>query len=234
MGSTRSGVTLTGTGRGTEADLLASAAALRWSRPDLTAALADHVLETAVAEDDLDRWLRAAGWAVHGRSATGDGRVVACEVLDALSRWGGEPLSNRAAHRLRVELAVLAAAAGEVQGARALLEPVMVDEVPAGLRADAFCALARCASEDSPADVAAELRRAESAWSDVAALRADVGIAAVALVAAATARRAGRTKRAVERAAEGLERLDRGRGAAQTGTPSGHLSAALAAEWISA
>src|SRR4051794_2654678 len=88
-------------------DPLAAAAGLRWSRPDLTAALADHVLETAAFVDDRDLWLRAAGWALHARSATGDGRDAAADVIDCLPDWGPESLTLAASHRLRVELALV-------------------------------------------------------------------------------------------------------------------------------
>ncbi len=161
MGSTRAGA------GGGGADLLTSAAALRWARPDLTAAIADHVLEAAAIAGDQDRWLAAAGWAVHARSATGDGRETASDVMGSLSRWGRAPLDGPAARRLRVELALVAAGAGEVETARGLLGPVEVDESEPELRADLLCVLARCAVEDAPGEVAGALRTAAAAWSAV-------------------------------------------------------------------
>jgi hypothetical protein len=228
VGSTRAGA---GSGG---ADLLTSAAALRWARPDLTAAIADHVLETAAIAGDQDRWLAAAGWAVHARSATGDGRETASDVMGSLSRWGRAPLDGPAARRLRVELALVAAGAGEVDAARGLLGPVEVDESEPELRADLLCVLARCAVEDSPGEVAGALRTAAAAWAAVAGPVGEVGAASVALISAVVERRNRRPDAAVEHAADGLTRLERGRGSGPSGTPSGHLAAALAAEWISA
>ena len=232
MGSTRAGAGGGSTGRG--ADLLASAADLRWARPDLTAAIADHVLESAAIAGDQDRWLAAAGWVVQARSATGDGRETASDVIGQLSRWGRKPLDGPAARRLRVELAMVAAGAGEVDAARGLLGPVVADESEPELRADLLSVLARCAVEDAPDQVAAALQRAEEAWAAVPSPTGDIGAASVALISAVVERRKGRPDAAVDHAAEGLARLERSRGSGPSGTPSGHLAAALAAEWISA
>ncbi|WP_219420192.1 hypothetical protein, partial [Pseudonocardia nigra] len=233
MGSTRADVP-GGSADPAAADLLAAAASLRWVRPDLTAALADHVLESASAAGERDRWLAAAGWAVHARTATGDGRDIATTVVDALPRWSAGAMETRPARRLRVELALLAVAANEVAAARTLLAPVLDDDVAPELRADAFCALARCAVEDAADDAGEALRNAEVAWTQVGGTGRDIGLAAVALVAAAAERRGGRPAAAVDRAADGLARLERGRGGMASGTPSAHLAAALTAEWISA
>jgi collagen type I/II/III/V/XI/XXIV/XXVII alpha len=235
VGSTRAGTGVPSevSGPGT-ADLLAAAASLRWVRPDLTAGLADHVLASAAVAGDRDRWLAAAGWGVYARSATGDGRDAASDVLEALPWWGSAPLAAPAAHRLRVELALVAVGAGETDIARTLLEPVAVEGVAAELRADACCALARCAIEDAPQQVADVLHRAEAAWAEVGGAVGDIGTASVALITAAAERRAGRPDVAVDRAAAGLAHLERGRGTAPAGTPSGYLAAALATEWIAA
>ncbi|MEJ3655393.1 hypothetical protein WEH80_23880 [Actinomycetes bacterium KLBMP 9759] len=233
MGATRSSTTAVESGLGAEGDLIAAAESLRWSRPDLTAALADHVVETVDADEHREVWLAAAGWAVHARSVTGDGRVAAAELLETVAKWEPGALLAPAAYRLRVELAMLALAAGEVDDARALVAPVVASGTNPELRADAYCALARCAAEDAPGEVADALRGAESAWSDVESPRAELASAATALVSAATARRAGQAAVAVAKAADGLDRLDRGRGP-RLHTPSAHLAAALAAEWISA
>ena len=219
-------------GDGTSADLLGSAAALRWSRPDLTGAIADHVLEIADADADHGLWLRAAGWAVSARSATGDGRAVASEVLDGVVRRGAHVLDEPAADRLRVELAVLATGAGRLATARTLLTPVSVADTVPELRADALGALARCAVEDRPAAVDGLLRRVESVWAEVGGPRGHIGTAAASLVAATAERRAGRPDAAVAKAAEGLAHLDSAR-AGRSQSPSRHLAAGLAAEWIS-
>jgi len=215
-----------------DADLIIAAAALRWARPDLTAELADHVLEEAAAAGQQDRWLAAAGWAVHARAATGDGRETARGVLAALGRWGSDVLTGSAARRLRIELAMVAAGAGEVEFARRLLAGVQTDDGEPELTADLLCAHARCAVEDAPDEVPAALDAADAAWATVGGSSAQVGGASVALVRAVVERRAGRPAVAVDQAADGLARLERAR--IGSGTPSGHLAAALAAEWISA
>src|ERR687896_1437558 len=93
VGSTRAEGRPVGAAPRREADLVAAAAALRWARPDLTAELAAHVLEEASVAGQQDRWLAAAGWAVHARAATGDGRDAACVVMAALPRWGSDALA---------------------------------------------------------------------------------------------------------------------------------------------
>ncbi len=231
MGSTRAEGRVVGAVPTVDADLVKAAAALRWARPDLTAELADHVLEEASAADQQELWLAAAGWAVHARASTGDGRATAHAVLAALTRWGSDALAGAAAHRLRIELALVAAVAGEVESARRLLAGVVAADDPE-LTADLLCAHARCAVEDAPDEVAAALDAAVTAWAMVGGRSAELGGASVALVRAVVERRAGRPAAAVEHAADGLARLERGR--AGSGTPSGHLAAALAAEWISA
>ena len=65
--------------------LVRAAAALRWKRPDLTATLAELALDAA---DDAATWVTAAGWLLHGRTVLGDGRQVACDLIDGLARWG--------------------------------------------------------------------------------------------------------------------------------------------------
>jgi hypothetical protein len=231
VGSTRAEGRAVGAVPPVGADLVAAAAALRWVRPDLTAELTNHVLEEASAGGQEDRWLAAAGWAVHARSATGDGRDTACAVLAALSRWGGDALARPAAHRLRVELAMVAAVAGEVESARRLLTGVQAETDPE-LAADLLCAHARCAVEDAPDEVMGALRAADAAWGAVGGSAGQLGGASVALIRAVVERRAGRPAVAVDHAAAGLARLERGR--TGPGTPSAHLAAALAAEWISA
>ena len=66
--------------------LVRAAAALRWKRPDLTATLAELALDAA---DDAATWVTAAGWLLHGRTVLGDGRQVACDLIDGLARWDG-------------------------------------------------------------------------------------------------------------------------------------------------
>jgi len=232
VGSTRAEGRAIGAVPRVDADLVDAAAALRWARPDLTAELADHVLEEASATDQRDRWLAAAGWAVHARAATGDGREIACGVLAALGRWGDDALAGPSAHRLRIELAIVAAGAGEVESARRLLAGVEADDGDPELTADLLCAHARCAVEDAPNEVRAALDSADAAWASVGGRAGHLGGASVALVRAVVERRGGRPVAAVDHAADGLARLERAR--LGSGTPSAHLAAALAAEWISA
>jgi hypothetical protein len=232
VGSTRAEGRRIGAVPRVDADLVKAAAALRWARPDLAAELADHVLEEASFAGQEDRWLVAAGWAVHARAATGDGRDTSRGVLAALGRWGSDALSGAAADRLRIELAMVAAGAGEVEFARRLLGGVHADGSDPELAADLLCAHARCAVEDAPDEVANALDAADAAWATVGGPAAQLGGASVALVRAVVERRAGRPEAAVDHAADGLGRLERGR--TGSGSPSGHLAAALAAEWISA
>jgi hypothetical protein len=232
VGSTRAEGRPVGAAPRREADLVAAAAALRWARPDLTAELAAHVLEEASVAGQQGRWLAAAGWAVHARAATGDGRDAACVVMAALPRWGSDALAGQAAHRLRVELAMVAAGAGEVESARRLLAEVDVHDSDPELAADVLCAQARCAVEDAPDEVGGALDAADAAWARVGGSAGELGGASVALMRAVVERRAGRPAAAVDHAADGLAGLERGR--TGSGTPSAHLAAALAAEWISA
>lgn len=213
-------------------EVVTAAAALRWSRPDLTAALAEHLMEAASALSDRDGWLVAAGWRVHATGATGDAREAAAEVLEALPRWGSDALSASAAERLRLELAVCAHDAGEHGASRTLLEGVSRHGgvTDAALAADVATAGLRCRGVDAPSDPADAL----AAWGRVGRAAGETGAATVLLVAAATDRRVGRAESAVTRAVEGLGRLDRARTSVRALNPSPHLAAALAAEWISA
>ncbi len=210
-----------------DAELLASAVALRWARPDLTAAVAEHV--ASVWEADDRTWVAAAGWLVHGRAAVGDGRECASDTLAELVGRDPDLLDDPAADRLRIEVAALAAAQCEPAAARLLVEPLIGDR-PAVVRADALGVLARCAFEGRPAAVGEVTRRAAAAWGLVRGVDADIAVAALTLLSAAAARRAGHPDTAVEHAAEGLARLDDLR----PGASAPHLSAALAAEWITA
>lgn len=239
----------------TQAYVLRAAAELRFVRPDLTAALASHLSDVAVAAADRDGWLAAAGWRVHAAAAVGDGRVTAADVLDGLSHWGADALFTAAADRLRLELAAVAHGAGDSMASIRLLAVPMTDPGPE-LAADAALIVARCgaagAVDDAPFDNAAvgatafdeaafdkaafdeaAFDEAVAAWSRVGEHRGEVGAACTVLVAAALARRSGRARKAVDLAVDGLTRLDHGRIGGEF-APSSHLAAALAAEWVSA
>lgn len=214
-------------------EIATAATALRWSRPDLTAALAEHLMEVAAAVSDRDGWLVAAGWRVHAVGATGDARDVAADVLEALPGWGADALSGCASERLRLELAVLAHDAGEHDISGALLDGVSRDgrdDADVALAAEAATARLRCRRDEGSGDPAAAL----AAWDRLGGAAGDTGAATVLLVAAATDRRIGRAGSAVTRAVDGLGRLDRARTSPRALSPSPHLAAALAAEWISA
>ena len=215
-------------------DVLAVAAALRWERPDLTGQLAEHVLATAATAGDRDQWLRAAGWLVHARSATGDGRPTAATALEGIRRWGASALTEPAAHRLRVELALVAVDTGQTDRARALLAPVIVAETTPLLGADARAVVARCAVEDAPGEVKSELRNARAAWSEVSGPDVGPGLASIELMAAAAHRRGGRPDSCAAAANAGLTRLTGGLQDGAPGTPAIYLAAALTREWISA
>jgi hypothetical protein len=210
-----------------EAELLKSAVSLRWSRPDLTAAVAEHVATTWAADNRT--WVAATGWLVYGRAAVGDGRECASDALDELLRRDPALLDDPAADRLRIEVATLAAAQREPAVARKLVEPLGHDR-PAEVRADALAVLARCAFEDRPTVVSEATRRATEAWAAVRGADAEIAVAALTFLSATAARRAGHPAAAADHAAEGLARLDDLR----PGASAPHLAAALAAEWISA
>lgn len=214
------------------AGLLASAVALRWSRPDLTAAVAQHIGE-AWADDDRT-WVAAAGWLVHGRAAIGDGRESASDALANLADRAPGLLDDPAADRLRIEIATLAAGQREPATARQLVEPLLVGAArPADVRADALGVLARCVLEERLPAIGEATRRAEAAWAKVGGIEAEIAAGALALLSAAASRRSGHPEVAVARAADGLARLD-GIPSGRAATPSRHIAAALAAEWITA
>jgi collagen type I/II/III/V/XI/XXIV/XXVII alpha len=214
------------------AGLLASAVALRWSRPDLTAAVAQHIGE-AWADDDRT-WVAAAGWLVHGRAAIGDGRESASDALANLADRAPGLLDDPSADRLRIEIATLAAGQREPATARQLVEPLLVGaDRPADVRADALGVLARCVLEERPPAIDEATRRAEAAWAKVGGVDAEIAAGALALLSAAASRRSGHPDVAVARSADGLARLD-GIPSGRAATPSRHIAAALAAEWITA
>jgi hypothetical protein len=211
--------------------LVRAAATLRWKRPDLTVTLAELALDAA---DDAATWVTAAGWLLHGRTLLGDGRQMACDLLDGLGRWGdvgAELMIGPQGRRLRIELAAPARRTGEPVIARSLLaaDPG-VDVLDAELRADVLTELARCAADEAPDTADAALDAAEQAWS---AAGCEPGVASVLLVRAARDRRAGRVDAAVDAAVAGLARVNAS-GRRAGGTDCDHLAAALTAEWIAA
>lgn len=215
-------------------DVLEVAASLRWSRPDLTADLAEHLVDAATAAGDRATWVGATAWTLHGRSASGDGRVKAWEVIESLPDWGGTAaLTEPMGARLRVELGVAAHLAQAVDVARAILTAVL-DQNPddPAIRADALCGLARCALDDAPAEVPHLLDDAAAAWSRLTYPLSELGGASVELMRAVAHRRAGRGTEAARRAVAGLERLSAVRGPSHVSARTGHLAAALATEWV--
>ena len=206
--------------------LVRAASALRWTRPDLTATLAELALDAA---PDAGTWVAAAGWLLHGRTATGDGRETATGLLDGLVRWGDDGVDLVAGPegaRLRVELAGPLRRVGEAAAATALLaaEPGTDPE----LHADACTARARSAVDDAPERADEALLVAEQAWQVVGCTP---GAAAVDLLRSVHRRRTGRPDDAVDAATAGLARLTAG-GRRSGGTAADHVAAALTAEWI--
>jgi hypothetical protein len=210
--------------------LVRAAVALRWNRPDLTATLAELVLESAT---DVESWVVAAGWLLHGRAALGDGRDTASDLLDGLERWGQagvELMAGPMGRRLRVELAGPARRIGEPAVARALLSAESAADDDPELRADVLTELARCAVDDAPDTADDALAAAEQAWQAAACAP---GVASVMLLSAARNRRAGRADVATAQAADGLGKVNAG-GHRPGATTSDHVAAALTAEWIAA
>ncbi|WP_300019048.1 hypothetical protein [Pseudonocardia sp.] len=214
------------------------AASLRWIRPDLTRALAEYRMESASAEADRDTWLLAAGWRLHAAAAAGDGREVAADVLDRLPGWGAQVLVAPAAGRLRIELAVLAHDAGAVTASRALMPAIPARGAEPEFVADVLTAAARCALADAhapdAATTASTLAPGLAAWASVGGVRGELGAAGMQAVGAAAVRRAGQPEVAVTLAVDGMHRLDRCRPTPESPSPSAHLAAALAVEWIAA
>jgi syndecan 1 len=211
--------------------LLPVAASLRWSRPDLTAGIAEHVAQRSLAEGDRPLWLAASGWYVHGRSATGDGREAAADVVDRLrtmARRGALITSDGV--RLCVELAGLAQENGDVADARALASVALeAADGSAELELDALVVLVRCALADEAKGVDELLARARTASMRLPGQ----GPAAVyALVMAAVQRAAGRCDDAVSAAVDGLRQLGVLPSEEATVALCGHLADALGAQWI--
>lgn len=181
-------------------DLLTAAEALLATRPDLAAAVLAQVMEAAEAIADRDGWLAAAGLAVAAGGSSGDGRQAAATVLAGIDRWGPGALTEPSAHRLRVELALLAAGAGEPEMVRVLVGPVLGGQPDHRLHTAARIALARSAGD--PVESAAALRAARERCPDDTDGR--VLCAEIALVDASIARHEGSPRAAIEAAEEGL------------------------------
>ncbi|SDF38932.1 hypothetical protein [Pseudonocardia oroxyli] len=187
------------------AALTTVAASLRWSRPDLTAGLAEHAAEVTPETDPV--WLLASGWRAHGLAATGDGRTVIAEVLEQLARRGVEPAVADGA-RLVVEVASVSQENGDTGVARRLAQQALTLAVgSAEVRLDARLVLIRCAvsAGEAASTVDALLSRARA---DADALAGSVARAAVELVAATVALDRAASVAAVEAATEGLRVLD--------------------------
>ena len=165
----------------------------------------------------------------------GDGRQVACDLIDGLARWGDggvDLMAGPQGRRLRVELAGPARRAGDPAGARALLA---ADPGPtpstASFTPDVLTELARCAVDDAPDTADSALDAAEQAWL-ASGMRARGRRRCCCCVPPATG---GRAVRPPPRwgAFAGLARVDAG-GRRAGGAGSDHLAAALTAEWIAA
>ncbi|MCM3847627.1 hypothetical protein ND486_15635 [Pseudonocardia sp. DR1-2] len=228
---------------------LRTAAALRWQRPLLTAELAEQACARAVADGDDLRWLQAAGWLLDGHAAGGDARDVATAVVAGvtgrvtpgdstvpvpLRAPGTEVLTRPEGARLRVELAGVAQADGELEAARALVVGLPDDapgEDPGLLRLDRLAVEVRCALAGASA---AELERLRS---DVDACGSGFGgePAAYADLVVGSVHRARREHdAAVDRALRGLAQLGWTPERPGSRPLSTHLAAALLSQWITA
>ncbi len=214
---------------------LEEVAGLRWREPRRAAELAQQVLADAAAGGEAGTWLRAAGWLLCGRSAVGDAREIALELLaDVDTRAGRDVLRRPEAGRLRVELAALAQSNGDPDVARDLLDGWQVAGPDAGaerdeLELDRLAVLVRCALVDG---------------ADLSELRADVEElsrrlsgppeALAELLLGSVHRDDGEPAAAAERALRGLARL--GWTPAEPSSPpsSPHLGCALLSQWATA
>src|SRR3954451_21627332 len=183
--------------------MIAVAASLRWSRPDLTAELAGHVADAA-RHGEPALWLTALGWRVHGIAAVGDGRSAVEEALATVAA-SGVNLAGSAGLRLVVEVAAACRDNGDIALARRLAQAVLSRAVESPeARFDARMVLARCAASDQQDDVRDLLDRARAE----ARLLAGPGfLAAVALTQSSAAREGDRPDEAADAAAEGLRVL---------------------------
>ncbi|WP_226364494.1 hypothetical protein [Pseudonocardia sp. ICBG162] len=228
---------------------LRTAAALRWQRPLLTAELAEQACARAVADGDDLRWLQAAGWLLDGHAAGGDARDVATAVVAGVTGHvnpgdstvpvplrapGTEVLTRPEGARLRVELAGVAQADGELEAARALVVG-LPDDAPGEdqglLRLDRLAVEVRCALAGASA---AELERLRS---DVDACGSGFGgePAAYADLVVGSVHRARREHdAAVDRALRGLAQLGWTPERPGSRPLSTHLAAALLSQWITA
>ncbi|WFG42720.1 hypothetical protein [Pseudonocardia alni] len=228
---------------------LRTAAALRWQRPLLTAELAEQACARAVADGDDLRWLQAAGWLLDGHAAGGDARDVATAVVAGVTGHatpgdstvpvplrtpGTEILTRPESARLRVELAGVAQADGELEAARALVVGLPDDapgEDPGLLRLDRLAVEVRCALAGASASELERLR------SDVDACGSGFGgePAAYADLVVGSVHRARREHdAAVDRALRGLAQLGWTPERPGSRPLSTHLAAALLSQWITA
>ncbi len=211
-------------------------AGLRWRQPRQAAELAQQVLGEAAERGEPAVWLQAAGWLLCGRSAVGDARDVALDLLDDIDTGAGRDVLRRPeAQRLRVELAALAQANGDPDIARDLLDGWQPAGPDAGterdeLELDRLAVLVRCALVDG-SDELTDLRAQVEGISP----RLDGEPAALAeLLLGSVHRDDGEPAAAAERALRGLARL--GWTPADPASPpsSSHLGCALLSQWATA
>ncbi|GEL20891.1 hypothetical protein [Pseudonocardia asaccharolytica] len=223
-------------GEDTRRTLLRAAAALKWTRPELTAALGEYVVQLAEAAGDESSWAEGAAWLLHGRAAIGDARQDAVGLLERLDRLPGcdaaALLADPAAMRLRVELAAVAHDCGDSSLAHTLRRPLADDPgAAADIHFDALVNDARAALAGRPDQLDDLLRSVEDAAGELPDTPAS---AVAALLRTAADRAHGRNGAAAERAEAMLGRL--GWTSDPGGKPAGgdHLAAAFATQWIGA
>ncbi|MYW70826.1 hypothetical protein GTW08_01640, partial [Pseudonocardia sp. SID8383] len=228
---------------------LRTAAALRWQRPLLTAELAEQACARAVADGDDLRWLQAAGWLLDGHAAGGDARDVATAVVAGVTGHatpgdstvpvpvrapGTEVLTRPEGARLRVELAGVAQADGELEAARALVVGLPDDapgEDPGLLRLDRLAVEVRCALAGASA---AELERLRRDVDDCGSGFGGEPAAYADLVVGSVHRARREHDAAVDRALRGLAQLGWTPERPGSRPLSTHLAAALLSQWITA
>ncbi|MET0190921.1 MAG: hypothetical protein ABW212_18105, partial [Pseudonocardia sediminis] len=214
--------------------MLEAAAALRWRRPRLTADLAHQVVQDAAAAGDGALWLRSAGWYLHGRAATEDAREAAVEILTSADSFpGGAGIDDADGARLRVELAAIAQANGDVEEARALVggsEVAATRSGPDGIELDRAAVLVRCALAGPGGDPERLRRSVEELGRR---LRGEP--AALAELLVGSIHRAGDDQRAASASAlSGLANLGWTPDTPDSPPASPHLAAALFSQWITA
>ncbi|MGW7535146.1 hypothetical protein [Amycolatopsis sp. NPDC054798] len=136
-------------GGGTLADLgrlLDRADSLRFRAPELSLVLGERSAALAEAAGADGHWIRAEALVVSARVRTGARTSTVGRAVAALRAAEHAGYSTTAA-RLRVDLAVCARSLGVPLMGLAALRPVLSEDVPPSLRAEALCHLVGCLAQ---------------------------------------------------------------------------------------